>query len=658
MFSKILIANRGEIACRVIKTAKRLGVATVAVYSEADAGAPHVVQADEAVPIGPAPASESYLVADRIIQAAKDTSAEAIHPGFGFLSENADFARAVAEAGLVFIGPPPEAILAMGDKIESKRLAKEAGVSTVPGSADAISDPDEAVRIAREIGYPVMLKASAGGGGKGMRIAFDDDETREGLTRAASEAKSSFGDDRVFIEKFVVQPRHIEIQLLADGHGNVVHLFERECSIQRRHQKVVEEAPSPFLTPETRAAMGAQAVALARAVGYQSAGTVEFIVGPDRDFYFLEMNTRLQVEHPVTEMITGLDLVEQMLRVASGEKLAFGQDDLSIDGWAMECRLYAEDPTRNFAPSIGRLSRYRPPAEVDGVRVDTGVAEGGEVSMFYDPMLAKLVTHGASRLEAIDRMGLALDRFEAAGIRHNLTFLSAVVDHPRFRSGDISTAFIEEEFADGFADDALAPARMGVLAPVAAARHAMQRIRDASISEGEAPLEHDYVVVLGGERRAVSVDLTHDGASVAMDGRYVRIVGDLDPSLSLFQGEVDDLPVAVQTKRDGAGYALIHGGVSARALVLSPRAADLHALMPAKPEPDTSKLLLSPMPGLLKAVLVAPGDSVEAGQALAMVEAMKMENVLRAERPGVVASLEAEAGASLAADQIILTFEG
>ncbi|MGZ0187446.1 MAG: acetyl-CoA carboxylase biotin carboxylase subunit, partial [Alphaproteobacteria bacterium] len=505
MFSKILIANRGEIACRVIKTAKRLGVKTVAVYSEADAGTPHVLQADEAVAIGAAPASESYLVADRIIQAAKDTGAEAIHPGFGFLSENAGFARQVAEAGLVFIGPPPSAIDAMGDKIESKRLAKAAGVSTVPGSADAISDPEEAVRIANDIGYPVMLKASAGGGGKGMRIAFNDAECREGLIRSASEAQSSFGDDRVFVEKFVVQPRHIEIQVLADAHGNVLHLFERECSIQRRHQKVVEEAPSPFLDETTRAKMGAQAVALAAAVGYQSAGTVEFIVGPDRDFYFLEMNTRLQVEHPVTEMITGLDLVEQMLRVASGEPLGFNQDDLKIDGWAMECRLYAEDPTRNFAPSIGRLTRYRPPAEVDGVRVDTGVAEGGEVSMYYDPMLAKLVTHGDDRTEAIDRMALALDRFQVDGIRHNLTFLAAVNDHARFRSGNISTAFIEEEFPDGFSDEALAADRLDRLAPIIAARHAVLREREV-----EGPHLHDYVVLAGDASRMVKVVLSDD----------------------------------------------------------------------------------------------------------------------------------------------------
>ena len=656
MFAKILIANRGEIACRVIKTAKRLGVKTVAVYSEADIGAPHVVQADEAVAIGGAPAAESYLVADRIIQAAKDTGAEAIHPGFGFLSENADFARAVAAAGLVFIGPPPGAIDAMGDKIESKRLAKEAGVSTVPGSADAITDPEEAVRIANEIGYPVMLKASAGGGGKGMRIAFDDAECRDGLVRAASEAKSSFGDDRVFIEKFVVDPRHIEIQVLADSHGNTVHLFERECSIQRRHQKVVEEAPSPFLDEATRAKMGAQAVALAKAVGYASAGTVEFIVGPDRDFYFLEMNTRLQVEHPVTEMITGLDLVEQMLRVASGEKLAFGQDDLKIGGWAMECRLYAEDPTRNFAPSIGRLTRYRPPEEDAGVRVDTGVEEGGEVSMYYDPMLAKLVTHGADRLEAVDRMCLALDRFEVAGIRHNLTFLAAVCDHPRFREGRLSTAFIDEEYADGFSAVDLAGQRIDVLAPVIAGRHAVLREREAAAA-GETPhLDHAYSILLADERRDVEVTLEDGGATVAMDGRFIRVAGDLDAAARMFEGEVDDATVAVQIARDGAGYALVHGGVEARALALSPRAAELYALMPEKPEPDTSKLLLSPMPGLLKSVMVAAGDTVEPGQALAIVEAMKMENVLRAEKTATVEEIKADAGASLAADEIILTF--
>ncbi len=659
MFSKILIANRGEIACRVIKTARRLGVKTVAVYSDADAGAPHVLQADEAVALGGMTAAESYLKADLIIQAAKDTGAEAIHPGFGFLSENAGFARQVAAAGLVFIGPPPAAIDAMGDKIESKRLAKAAGVSTVPGSAEAITDPEEAVRIANEIGYPVMLKASAGGGGKGMRIAFDDAEAREGLIRAASEAKSSFGDDRVFVEKFVVEPRHIEIQVLADGHGNIVHLFERECSIQRRHQKVIEEAPSPFLDAETRASMGAQAVALAAAVGYQSAGTVEFIVGPNRDFYFLEMNTRLQVEHPVTEMITGLDLVEQMLRVAAGEKLAFGQDDLKIDGWAMECRLYAEDPARNFAPSIGRLTRYRPPEEVNGVRVDTGVAEGGEVSMYYDPMLAKLVTHGADRAAAIDRMRQALDRFQVAGIRHNLTFLAAVMGHARFRSGKISTAFIAEEFPDGFADDALAPARIDTLAPIVAARHAALREREAALGGPSAPtLAHAYAVLIGEERRDVTVDLASGdgGATVAMDGRFVRILGDLDPVSRMFDGEADDIALSVQITREGPGYRLIHGGVNLRALVLSPRAAELYALMPEKPEPDTSKFLLSPMPGLLKTVLVKAGDQVEPGQALAMVEAMKMENVLRAERSAIVATVDAEPGASLAADQIILTF--
>jgi propionyl-CoA carboxylase alpha chain len=653
MFSKILIANRGEIACRVIKTAKRLGVKTVAVYSEADVGTPHVLQADEAVAIGAAPASESYLVAERIIQAAKDTGAEAIHPGFGFLSENAGFARQVAEAGLVFIGPPPSAIDAMGDKIESKRLAKAAGVSTVPGSADAISDPEEAVRIANDIGYPVMLKASAGGGGKGMRIAFNDAECREGLIRSASEAQSSFGDDRIFVEKFVVQPRHIEIQVLADAHGNVLHLFERECSIQRRHQKVIEEAPSPFLDEATRAKMGAQAAALAAAVGYQSAGTVEFIVGPDRDFYFLEMNTRLQVEHPVTEMITGLDLVEQMLRVASGEPLGFSQDDLKIDGWAMECRLYAEDPTRNFVPSIGRLTRYRPPAEVDGVRVDTGVAEGGEVSMFYDPMLAKLVTHGDDRTEAIDRMALALDRFQVDGIRHNLTFLAAVNDHARFRSGNISTAFIEEEFPDGFSDEALAADRLDRLVPIIAARHAVLREREV-----EGPHVHDYVVLTGDESRMVKVALSDDGAHVVMADRDIQVFGNLDPTSTLFDGSVDGASAAVQIQRDGPGYRLIHGGVNLRALVLSPRAAELHALMPEKLEPDTSKLLLSPMPGLLKALLVEVGDQVEPGQALAMVEAMKMENVLRAEETATVATIEAAEGDSLAADQVILTFEG
>ncbi len=652
MFSKILIANRGEIACRVIKTAKRMGVKTVAVFSDADIDSPHVLQADEAVHIGPPPAAESYLLADKIIQAAKDTGAEAIHPGFGFLSENANFARSVAEAGLVFIGPPPNAIDAMGDKIESKRLAKEAGVSTVPGSADAISDPDEAVKIANEIGYPVMLKASAGGGGKGMRIAFNDEETRDGLVRAASEAKSSFGDDRVFIEKFVVEPRHIEIQVLADSHGNVVHLFERECSIQRRHQKVVEEAPSPFLDEATRNKMGAQAVSLAKAVGYQSAGTVEFIVGPNRDFYFLEMNTRLQVEHPVTEMITGLDLVEQMLRVANGENLSFGQEDLRINGWSLECRLYAEDPTRNFAPSIGRLTRYRPPAETNHVRVDTGVAEGGEVSMFYDPMLAKLVTHGANRTEAIDRMSLALDKFQVRGIRHNLTFLSAVVDHNRFREGQISTAFIDEEFRDGFIETELVPTRMDALSSVSAARHAAQVRREREISH-----ELEFTVCIGDERRDVKVSLEADGATVNLGERPIRLEGNLDPASLIFDGKIDGTLVAVQIDRDGAGYRLTHRGTESRALVLSPGIAALYHLMPEKQEPDTSNLLLSPMPGLLKTVLVSEGDTVEPGQALAIVEAMKMENVLRAEKSSTVSGVLVEAGVSLKADETIMTFE-
>ncbi len=652
MFSKILIANRGEIACRVIKTAKRMGVKTVAVYSDADADSPHVFEADEAIHIGPPAAAESYLVAEKIIQAAKDTGSEAIHPGFGFLSENANFARAVANAGLVFIGPPPEAIDAMGDKIESKRLAKEAGVSTVPGSADAISDPEEAVKIANEIGYPVMLKASAGGGGKGMRIAFNDEETREGLVRAASEAKSSFGDDRVFVEKFVVEPRHIEIQVLADGHGNVVHLFERECSIQRRHQKVVEEAPSPFLDEATRTKMGAQAVSLAKAVGYQSAGTVEFIVGPNRDFYFLEMNTRLQVEHPVTEMITGLDLVEQMLRVAYGEKLAFGQEDLKINGWALECRLYAEDPSRNFAPSIGRLTRYRPPEEIAGVRVDTGVAEGGEVSMFYDPMLAKLVTHGATRLEAIDRMGLALDRFEVRGIRHNLTFLAAVVDHERFRKGQISTAFIEEEFSEGFVETDLIPERMNILSAVAASRHAVESLR-----QGRKASENSFVVCIGNERQEVTVSLQADGATLDMGGRSILLQGSLDPAAAIFDGKFDDKRVAVQITRSNPGYRLIHGGSEARALVLTRQTAELYTLMPEKKAPDTSNLLLSPMPGLLKTILVSEGDKVEPGQALAIVEAMKMENVLRAEKSATISRVMTEAGSSLAADETIMTFE-
>jgi propionyl-CoA carboxylase alpha chain len=666
MFKKILIANRGEIACRVIKTARRMGIATVAVHSDADAAALHVRMADEAVRIGPPPANQSYIVIDRIMEAIAATGAEAVHPGYGFLSENPRFAAALDEAGVTFIGPPMGAIEAMGDKITSKKIAAEAGVSTVPGYMGLIADADEAVRISREIGYPVMIKASAGGGGKGMRIAWSDQEAREGFQSSKNEAAASFGDDRIFIEKFVTQPRHIEIQVLADKHGTCLYLGERECSIQRRNQKVIEEAPSPFLDAATRKAMGEQACRLAEAVGYASAGTVEFIVDGEKKFYFLEMNTRLQVEHPVTELITGIDLVEQMIRVAAGEKLSFGQEDVRLDGWAIESRLYAEDPYRNFLPSTGRLTRYRPPTEersaTAAVRNDTGVFEGGEISMFYDPMIAKLCTWAPSRGEAIEGMRGALDAFEVEGIGHNLPFLAAVMDHPRFVSGNITTAFIAEEYPEGFTGVSPDHATLRLLAAVAAHMKILKEERAAQIS-GAMPnharrVEPDWVVYLGRDSFPVHVTETDFGTEVRFeDEGTVRVNSDWTLGERLFRGTVDGRPMIVKVDFVRGGARLRYRGADLKAVVRTPRQAELFALMPEKLPPDTSKLLLCPMPGLVVRIEVEVGHEVQEGQALCSIEAMKMENILRAERRGVVAKINAGAGDSLAVDAVIMEFE-
>ena len=661
MFSKILIANRGEIACRVIRTARRMGIATVAVYSDADAGALHVEMADEAVRVGPAPSAESYLVIDNIMKAIRDTGAEAVHPGYGFLSENATFAKALEKKKVAFIGPGIKAIAVMGDKIESKKLAQEAGVNTVPGHLGILKDGKEAVKIAREIGYPVMIKASAGGGGKGMRMARNDAEAEEGFRSAVSEAKSSFADDRVFVEKFIEEPRHIEIQVLADGHGNVVHLGERECSIQRRHQKVIEEAPSPFLDEATRAEMGAQAVVLAKAVDYRSAGTVEFIVDRDRKFYFLEMNTRLQVEHPVTEYVTGLDLVEQMIRVAAGEKLSFGQKDVKLEGWAVEARIYAEDPFRNFMPSIGRLTRYRPPEENGDVRVDTGVYEGGEISMYYDPMIAKLIAGGRTRDEAIGRMRGALDAYYIRGVSHNIPFLAALMAHPRFAEGRLSTGFIDEEYPEGFRTQDALHDDPRLLVAVAATLHRVVEERAAAISGQmhghERHVGDSWVALMGGEEYPLTAALGDHGADIAIGDHTYAVRGDWRPGEPMFQGEVNARPVCIQIDRDGIAWRLTHAGSQADIKLLTERGAEMHRLMPAKAAPDLSRFLLSPMPGLLAKVSVEAGEEVKAGQELAVVEAMKMENILRAERDGTVAGIHAEAGASLAVDEKILEFE-
>jgi len=667
MFKKILIANRGEIACRVIKTARKLGIATVAVYSDADREALHVKMADEAVHIGPPPSSQSYIVIDKILDAIRQTGADAVHPGYGFLSENAHFAEALKAEGVSFIGPPPVAIEAMGDKITSKRIAAGAGVSTVPGHMGLIENADEAVRIASEIGYPVMIKASAGGGGKGMRIAWNDADAREGFQSSRNEAKSSFGDDRIFIEKFVTQPRHIEIQVLGDSHGNLIYLGERECSIQRRNQKVIEEAPSPFLDAATRKAMGEQAVALARAVGYFSAGTVEFIVDADKKFYFLEMNTRLQVEHPVTELITSIDLVEEMIRVAAGEKLRIGQDDVKLNGWAIESRLYAEDPYRNFLPSIGRLTRYRPPVEGkrdDGtvVRNDTGVFEGGEISMYYDPMIAKLCTWAPDRTAAVDAMGRALDDFEVEGIGHNLPFLSAVMEHPRFREGRLTTAFIAEEYPDGFGGVEPSSEDGRLLAAVAAHVHLCHEKRNVRISGALAnhrrAIGEDWVVTLPGHELAVKMRERGDGSLVEFaDGSSLAVTSDWLPGVSHAVFAVGASRLGVKVSLANSAYRLRWRGIDTLAYVRSPRVAELARLMPQKLPPDTSRMLLCPMPGVVTSIAVREGDEVEAGQALATVEAMKMENVLRAERRGVVARIAAAAGASLAVDELIMEFE-
>ncbi|CCB64414.1 MULTISPECIES: acetyl/propionyl/methylcrotonyl-CoA carboxylase subunit alpha [unclassified Hyphomicrobium] len=671
MFKKILIANRGEIACRVIKTARKMGIKTVAVYSDADRDALHVEMADEAVYIGAAPAAESYLVMDKIIEACKATGAEAVHPGYGFLSEREAFPLALQKNGIVFIGPNPKAIAAMGDKIESKKAAAAAKVSTVPGYMGEISDAKHAVKIADEIGYPVMIKASAGGGGKGMRIAYNAREAAEGFELARSEAKSSFGDDRCFVEKFIENPRHIEIQVLGDKHGNVVYLGERECSIQRRNQKVLEEAPSPLLDEKTRKAMGEQSVALAKAVGYDSAGTVEFVAGQDRSFYFLEMNTRLQVEHPVTELVTGIDLVEQMIRVAAGEKLPFKQSDIKLTGWSVESRVYAEDPYRNFLPSIGRLVKYRPPEEgtKDGVTVrnDTGVFEGGEISMYYDPMIAKLVTHAPSRLEAIDAQSTALDAFYIDGIQHNVPFVSAVMQHPRWREGNLSTGFIKEEFPEGFVPREPEGKDLITLAAVAGAIDHLSNARRRDITH-----QMSGQAVSFAKRRIVkigSATVELEALGVIPGPYYVSILGkDGHPSKTMeitsewwpgepvWIGTVDGADVAVQVRPIPNGLTLSYRGIQAPTYVYTQREAELAALMPVKVPADMSKFLLCPMPGLVKAVNVTEGQDVKAGDNLAVVEAMKMENILRAERDGKVKKIAAKPGDSLAVDAVIIEF--
>ncbi|MBY6166902.1 acetyl/propionyl/methylcrotonyl-CoA carboxylase subunit alpha [Pseudooceanicola nitratireducens] len=676
MFDKILIANRGEIACRVIKTARKMGIQTVAIYSDADRNALHVSMADEAIHIGPPPANQSYIVIDKVMAAIKESGAQAVHPGYGFLSENAKFAEALDAAGVAFIGPPVKAIEAMGDKITSKKIAQEAGVSTVPGYMGLIEDADEAVKISNDIGYPVMIKASAGGGGKGMRIAWNDQEAREGFQSSKNEAANSFGDDRIFIEKFVTQPRHIEIQVLCDAHGNGIYLGERECSIQRRNQKVVEEAPSPFLDEATRKAMGDQAVALAKAVGYASAGTVEFIVDGSKNFYFLEMNTRLQVEHPVTELITGVDLVEQMIRVANGEPLTITQDDVKLTGWAIENRLYAEDPYRNFLPSIGRLTRYRPPSETAAytpgvapgdagdvvVRNDTGVYEGGEISMYYDPMIAKLCTWAPTREAAIEAMRVALDSFEVEGIGHNLPFLSAVMDHPKFISGDMTTAFIAEEYPEGFDGVELPEEDLRRIAAACAAMNRVAEIRRTRVSgrmdNHERHVGEDWVVTLQGRDFETTIDADPKGATVAFsDGTSLRVEGNWTPGDQLAEMTVGDAPLVLKVGKISGGFRIRNRGADLKVHVRSPRHAELARLMPEKLPPDTSKLLLCPMPGLVVKIDVEEGQEVQEGQALCTIEAMKMENILRAEKKGVVSKINAGAGDSLAVDEVIMEFE-
>lgn len=664
MIKKILVANRGEIACRVFKTAKRMNIKTVAVYSDADENALHVTMADEAVYIGASSASESYLSIDKIISACKKTGANAVHPGYGFLSERAEFCERLAAENIIFIGPPVNAIEAMGDKITSKKIAQEANVSTVPGHMDLIDDAKHAVTISNKIGYPVMIKASAGGGGKGMRIAWNDEEAIEGFARSKSEAASSFGDDRIFIEKFVVEPRHIEIQVLADQHGNCVYLGERECSIQRRNQKVIEEAPSPFLDEKTRVAMGEQSCALAQAVGYTSAGTVEFIVDKEKNFYFLEMNTRLQVEHPVTELITGIDLVEQMIRVANGEKLNVKQNSIKLNGWAMESRLYAEDPYRNFLPSIGRLTRYRPPTESVTkecvIRNDTGVFEGGEISMFYDPMIAKLCTWSTNRKKAISAMENALDRFEIEGIGHNLPFLSAVMSHTRFKSGNITTAFIDEEYPDGFEGVNPSDDILDVLSVTALiiTRMKMQRIsaRDSTF-DNPVPREDNLVTRIARKNTNVTISDVKDGYKISFEKKSFEASIKYELGGTLAELSINGNQHAVKVTPVIGGYLLRLRGVEQVVKVMNSRIAELSDLMPDKLPTDTSKFLLCPMPGLVVSIMVSEGDIIEEGQSLAMVEAMKMENVLRAEKPGKVSKISVAEGDSLAVDEIIMEFE-
>ncbi len=655
MFSKILIANRGEIAVRVIKTCRRLGIKTVVVYSEADADSLAVEMADEAVFIGGAPASESYLVQDKIIGACKQTGAQAVHPGFGFLSENASFAQRCADEGIVFIGPNPGAIQAMGDKIESKKFAEKAGVNCVPGHIGEIDDTAHAVRISEEIGYPVMIKASAGGGGKGIRVAYSRQDVEEGFPAVRAEAKASFGDDRIFIEKFITSPRHIEIQVLGDKHGNVVHLFERECSIQRRNQKVIEEAPSPLLDEKTRAEMGAQAVALAKAVGYDSAGTVEFVAGQDRSFYFLEMNTRLQVEHPVTELITGLDLVEQMIRSAAGEKMAFGQGDLKINGWAIESRIYAEDPYRKFLPSIGRLVRYDPPAEgqQDGylVRNDAGVREGDEISMYYDPMISKLCTWAPTRIEAVDGMGRALEDFHIEGLGQNIPFLAAVMDQERFRSGRLATSYIADEFPDGFGGTTPTDAQKDILAAAGVAMHRVMATRAGT------PARNDWVVFVGHDRR--NVEVREAGGVLSLtEGDRTLTLSDVDwrPGKAQFRGRLDGKAFTVNVAPAAEGFVIRHRAAKQKVLVLTPRSADLHGKLPEKAPADTSKMIISPMPGLIISMNVEVGQTVREGEIVCVIEAMKMQNIIRAEKEAVVKAVSAKGGDSVAADEVLVEF--
>ncbi|MDR3718189.1 MAG: acetyl-CoA carboxylase biotin carboxylase subunit [Bryobacteraceae bacterium] len=662
MFSKILIANRGEIACRVIRTVRRMGIRTVAVYSEADSRALHVRMADEAVPIGPASPRESYLSMERILDACRKTGAEAVHPGYGFLSENAEFCRLLESEGIVFIGPKTRSIEAMGDKIASKRLAAQAGVNVIPGYDGVVEDATHAARIASEIGYPVMIKASAGGGGKGLRVAWNETEAREGFDSCVSEARTAFGDGRVFVEKFIEEPRHIEIQVLGDAHGHTVYLWERECSLQRRHQKVLEEAPSPFLDEATRKAMGEQAVALARAAGYQSAGTVEFVVGRDRSFYFLEMNTRLQVEHPVTEMITGLDIVEWMIRVAAGEPLAFSQSDIRRQGWAMECRINAEDPFRGFLPSAGRLRRYLPPGEeADRVRVDTGVYEGGEIPVYYDSMIAKLIVHEPTRLQAIARMRSALNEFYVRGVSSNIAFQAALMQHPRFLSGDFNTGFIAQEYPHGFHSSDVrheSPAFLAAVAAVARRRYIARAVRISDQTRGlERKVDSDWVVLIGPERYAVHLDRIAGGYRVVSAGESFELLTDWRFSSPLFRGTCNGQPFCVQLERIGLRFHLAHNGTEADAIVMTVRAAELLGRMKPKPKPDLGRFLLAPMPGLLTHIAVIAGQQVKAGERLAVIEAMKMENVLRAGQDATVAVLLAETGANLAVDQPILEFK-